>query len=70
MSLSMQILNPLYTKNEFKTIREIVSETSSNEEHTRRVCKNLFLEKEISRKRDLSTGGRPPWQYGPKTFPT
>ena len=68
--LSFLILNLLHTKNEFKTIREIASETSSNEEHTRRVCKNLFLEKEISRKRDISKGGRPPWKYGPKTFPT
>ena len=68
--LSFLILDLLHTKNEFKTIREIASETSSNEEHTRRVCKNLFLEKEISRKRDISKGGRPPWKYGPKTFPT
>ena len=48
--LSFSILNLLNTKNEFKTIREIASETSSNEEHTRRVCKNLFLEKEIFQK--------------------
>ena len=64
------ILDLLHTKNEFKTIREIASETSFNEEHSRRVCKSLFLEKEISRKPDTSNGGRPPWKYGPKTFPT
>ena len=46
------------------------NETNFNEEHTRRICKKLFLEKEISRKRDISKGGRPPWKYGPKTFPT
>ena len=68
--LSFLILNLLHTKNKFKTIREIANETSFNEEHTRRTCKNLFLEKEISRKRDESNGGRPPWKYGPKTFPT
>ena len=63
--LSFLILDLLHTKNEFKTIREIASETSFNEEHTRRVCKNLFLEKEISRKPDTSKGGRPPYKYGP-----
>ena len=41
-----------------------------NVERGGRVCKNLFLEKEISRKKDISKGGRPPWKYGPKTFPT
>ena len=68
--LSCLILDLLHTKNEFKTIREIAIETSSNEEHTRRICVKLFLEKEISRDKDISKGGRPPWKYGPKTFPT
>ena len=68
--LSFLILNLLNTNNEFKTIKEIANETSFNEEHTRRVCRNLFLEKEISRTQDTSNGGRPPWKYGPKTFPT
>ena len=68
--LSFLILDFLHTKNEFKTIRESANETSCNQEHTRRICKKLFLEKEISRKRDISNGGRPPWKYGPKTFPT
>ena len=27
-------------------------------------------ENEISRDKDVSKGGRPPWKYGPKTFPT
>ena len=68
--LSFLILDLLHTKNEFKTIREIAKETNFNEEYTRRTCKNLFLEKEISRTKDTSKGGRPPWKYGPKTFPT
>jgi len=68
--LSFLILNLLNTKNEFKTIREIANETSLNEEHTRRICVKLFLENEISRDKDVSKGGRPPWKYGPKTFPT
>ena len=46
------------------------SETSFNEEHTRRICVKLFLEKEISRDKDISKGARLPWKYGPKTFPT
>ncbi len=45
--LSFLILNLLHTKNEFKTIKEIASETSFNEEHTRRICVKLFLENEI-----------------------
>ena len=68
--LSFLILNLLHTKNEFKTIKGIASETSFNEEHTRRICKKLFLEKEISRKKDIPKGGRPLWLYGPRTFPT
>ena len=52
--LSVLVLNLLHTKNEFKTIREIAIETSFNEEHTRRICKKLFLEKESSRDRDQS----------------
>ena len=68
--LSFLILNLLHTKNEFKTIKEITSETSFNEVHTRRICVKLFLENEISRDKDVSKGGRPPWKYGPKTFPT
>ena len=68
--LSFLILNLLHTKNKFKTIREIANETSFNEEHTRRTCKNLFLEKEISRKKGLPKGGRPLWLYGPMTLPT
>ena len=68
--LSFLILNLLHTKNEFKTIRAIANETSFNEEHTRRICKKLFLEKEISRGKDISKGGRRAWKYGPKTFPT
>jgi len=68
--LSFLILNLLHTKKEFKTIREIANETSFNEEHTRRICKRLFLEKEISTDKDISKGGRPAWKYGPKTFPT
>ena len=44
--LSFLILNLLNTKKEFKTIRELANETSFNEEHTRRICKKLFLEKE------------------------
>ena len=43
-------------KNKFKTIREIANETSFNEEHTRRTCKNLFLEKEIYRKNFYPNG--------------
>ena len=43
--LSFLILNLLHTKNVFKTIREIANETNFNEEHTRRICKKLFLEK-------------------------
>ena len=38
-------------------------------EHTRRICVKLFLENEISKDKDISKGGRPPWKYGPKTFP-
>ena len=68
--LSFLILNLLHTKNEFKTIKEIASETSFNEEHTRGICVKLFLENEISRDKDVSKGGLPPWKYGPKTFPT
>ena len=68
--LSFLILDLLHTKNEFKTIKEIANETSFNEEHTRRICKKLFLEKEISRKKDIPKGGRPLWLYGPRTFPT
>ena len=64
------INSQIYLDNEFKTIKEIATETSFNEEHTRRICKNLFLEKEISRKKDIPKGGRPLWLYGPKTFPT
>ena len=45
-------------------------EVIRNEEHTRRICVKLFLENEISRDKDVSKGGRPPWKYGPKTFPT
>ena len=60
----------LKLKNKFKTIREIANETSFNEEQTRRICKGLFLEKEISRDKEISKGGRPAWKYGPKTFPT
>ena len=68
--LSLLILNLLHIKNEFKTIKEIANETSFNEEHTRRTCKNLFLEKKISRKKGPQKGGRPLWLYGHKTFPT
>ena len=68
--LSFLILDLLHTKNKFKTIKEIADETSFNEEHTRRICKKLFLEKEISRKKDIPKGGRPLWLYGPQTFPT
>ena len=68
--LSFLILDLLHTNNEFKTIKEIANETSFNEEHTRRTCKNLFLEKEISRKKGIPKGGRPLWLYGPMTLPT
>ena len=59
------ILHLLNIKNEFKTIKEIANETSFNEEHTGSICVKLFLENEISRDKDVSKGGWPPWKYGP-----
>ena len=53
-----------------RTANEIALAIGSNPEHTRRICKKLFLEKEIAREQRASNGGRPLWLYGPKTFPT
>ena len=68
--LSNQVLLLLHTDEIWRTANEIALAIGSNPEHTRRICKKLFLEKEIEREPRPSNGGRPLWLYGPKTFPT
>ncbi len=68
--LSDQVLLLLHSGQEWRTANEIALAIGSNPEHTRRICKKLFLEGEIAREKKASDGGRPLWLYGPKTFPT
>ena len=68
--LSNQVLLLLHTDEIWRTANEIALAIGSNPEHTRRICKKLYLEKEIEREPGPSNGGRPLWLYGPKTFPT
>ena len=68
--LSNQVLLLLHTDEIWRTANEIALAIGSNPEHTRRICKKLFLEKEIARKPRPSNGGRPLLLYGAKTFPT
>ena len=64
--LSNQVLQLLHTDETWRTANEIAEAIGSNQEHTRRICKKLFLEKEIAREQRQSNGGRPRWLYGPK----
>ena len=68
--LSNQVLLLLHKDEMRRTANEIALAIGSNPEHTRRICKKLFLEGEIAREKQASAGGRPLWLYGTKTFPT
>ena len=49
---------------------EIASQVCCDKEHARRVCRRLCSEQKVSRTKGASTGGRPSWLYGRRTFPT
>jgi len=49
---------------------EIAARLSCDAEHARRTCRTLASEESISRSMRDSTGGRPAWLYGKRTFPT
>ena len=68
--LSDQVLLLLHNDQVSRTANDIALTIGFNPEHTRRICKKLFLEGEITREQQPSNGGRPLWVYGPKTFPT
>lgn len=68
--LNHQVLQLLDTGNKWRTASEVSEALSCNQEHARRICKNLYLAGEIERQQRRSEGGRPLWIYGPKTFPT
>ena len=49
---------------------EIATKIKCDKEHARRVCRSLASEELISKTKSKSTGGRPAWLYGRRTFPT
>ena len=68
--LSTQVLELVCSEKEWLTSNEIGMTLGCNPEHSRRICKNLYLAGELERQQRPSGGGRPLWVYGVKTFPT
>ena len=57
--LSDQVSRLIHNDQKWRTANEIELPIGSNPEHKRRICKKLFLEKEIARKQRPSNGVRP-----------
>ena len=55
--LSDQVLLLIQNDQKWRTANEIALAIGSNPEHTRRICKKLFLEGEIAREKRLQTEG-------------
>jgi len=64
-----QILELLSNHNGWLHADEIASQIRCDKEHARRVCRRLCSELKVSRTKGESTGGRPSWLYGKRTFP-
>ena len=64
-----QIIELLNSHERWLHVDEIASILKCDKEHARRVCRRLCSEQRVSRTKGASTGGRPSWLYGKRTFP-
>ena len=70
LELAAQIMHVVHSSEEERGYRELAGLVGCNPEHCRRVCTDLFLAGEISRRKLPQGNGRPLWVYGPGGFPT
>jgi len=68
--LKIQIAELLNSQDGWLHATEIATRLSCDPEHARRLLRNLSSEQKISKTKAESTGGRPAWRYGRRTFPT